>query len=246
VEVSREDLAQHFENLSDEELLQRLRSGTLTPLAIEAAGGILRSRGVDPPSFPGATDSTVVSAVGLDGEGLDGEGLDLVTVSVEWDPLKANLLRALLESHGVFAHVWGEHLATTHIFLSNAGGGSRLQVRSDQISQARELISAFERGELETPDLPDEEPATAQITPSHPYTFPSNPYTPSPAVIDAPATDRSSARPMRDRSGGASPELPAGPRPDKRARAPSSPLRKLSLITVGSAVVVALWLMFTH
>jgi hypothetical protein len=209
VEVSREDLTQHFENLSDEELLQRLRSGTLTPLAIEVAGGILRSRGADPLSFPDAADSTVESAVGL-----DGEVLDLVTVAVEWDPLKANLLRALLESHGVFAYAWGEHLATTHIFLSNAGGGSRLQVRSDQVSQARELISAFERGELETPDLPDEDAATAQTTPSHPYTFPSNPYTPSPAVINA--------------------------------RAPSSPLRKLSLLTVGSAAVVALWLLFTH
>ena len=107
MEVSREDLTQHFENLSDEELLQHLRSGTLTPLAIEVARGILRSRGVDPLSFPGAADSTVESAVGL-----DGEGLDLVTVSVEWDPLKANLLRALLESHGVFVYIWGEHLAT--------------------------------------------------------------------------------------------------------------------------------------
>ena len=107
MEVSREDLTQLFENLSDEELLQHLRSGTLPPLAIEVARGILRSRGVDPLSFPGAADSTVESAVGL-----DGEGLDLVTVSVEWDPLKANLLRALLESHGVFAYVWGEHLAT--------------------------------------------------------------------------------------------------------------------------------------
>ena len=69
MDVSREDLTQHFENLSDEELLQRLRSGTLTTLAIEVAHGILRSRGVDPMSFPGAADSTVESAVGLDGEG---------------------------------------------------------------------------------------------------------------------------------------------------------------------------------
>ena len=102
MEVSREDLAKRFETLSDEEVLQHFQSGTLTPLAIEVAGNVLRSRGVDPLSSPGAADSTQASAVGL-----DGEGLDLVTVSVEWDPLKANLLRALLESHGIFAYVWG-------------------------------------------------------------------------------------------------------------------------------------------
>ena len=241
MDVSREDLTQHFENQSDEELLQSLRNGTLTPLAIEVAGGILRLRGVDPQSLPGAAGSTVESAVGP-----DGEGVDLVTVAVEWDPLRANLLRALLESHGIFAHVWGEHLATTHIFLSNAGGGSRVQVRSDQVSQARKLIGAFERGELEAPDLPDEEATTGQTTTSQPYTFPSNPYIPSPAAIDVRATDRSSARPVRDRSGEANPELPARPRTEKRARAPSGPLGKIVLLAVGSVVVLALWLMFTH
>ena len=58
----------------------------------------------------------------------------------------ANLLRALLESHGVFAYVWGEHLGS----------------------------------------------------------------------IDVRAIDRPSARPIRDRFGGASPELPARLRADKR------------------------------
>ena len=120
-------------------------------------------------------------------------------------------------------------------------------MRSDQVEQARELLSAFERGELEGPDLPDDDDATVQTTSSHPYTFPSNPYTPSPAaVIKGHVVDRSSARPPRDKSGGANPELPAQPRPDKRARAPSGPLRKISLAIVGSVVVLALWLLFTH
>jgi len=230
VEASQEDLTQHFESLSDEELLQRLRSETLTPLAIKVAGGILRSRGVDSQSLSGAAESAV---------GPDDEGVDLVTVAVEWDPLKATLLRALLESHGVFAHVWGEHLATANIFLSNAGGGSRVQVRSDQVSQARELISAFERGELEAPDLLDEEATTEQTTSSQPYTFPANPYIPSPAAIDASATDQAleQIRPEPP---------PARPLVHKKARAPSSPLGKVVLLVVGSVVVLALWLMFTH
>jgi putative signal transducing protein len=238
VEVSREELAKRFESLSDEEVLQLLRSGTLTSLAVEVAADILDARGVDPLSVPGAPDSTR--------ESIDGEGLDLVTVAVEWDPLKANLLRALLESQGIFAYVWGEHLATMHIFLSNAGGGSRVQVRSDQLSQARELLSAFQRGELEAPDLPDQDAVMEQTTPSHPYTFPSNPYTPSPAAINTRVADRSSMPPPDDRSRTVNPERLAIPRTAKRVRPPVSPARKIALAAVSSVVVLTLWLLFTH
>jgi hypothetical protein len=149
---------------------------------------------------------------------------DLVTVSVQWDPVKANLLRTLLESHGIFVHLWGEHLATANMFLSNAGGGTRLQVPGDQVSQARELIGAFERGELAVTDLSDESEAdTAPTTrsipdmpPSNGYSPPANPYIPSPATIATP------------------PPAPAGP------------LRKVGLLIGSSAIFVALWFIFTH
>jgi hypothetical protein len=58
------------------------------------------------------------------------------------------VLRACLESHGIFAYVWGEHLGIANIFLSSASGGMRVQVRSDQLDQAREVIAAFERGDF--------------------------------------------------------------------------------------------------
>jgi len=76
----------------------------------------------------------------------------LVTVAEFWDPLQANLLRAFLEAHGIFAFVWGEHLGTGYAFLSVAGGGSRVQVPVDQLVQAQELMLAVERGELEIRD----------------------------------------------------------------------------------------------
>jgi len=65
------------------------------------------------------------------------------------------LLRACLESHGIFAYVWGEHLGVAHIFMSIAGGGVRVQVRSDQVDQAREVIAAFERGDFAIEDEPE-------------------------------------------------------------------------------------------
>ena len=240
MEVSREGLTQRFELLSDEDLLASLRSATLTPLATEVAGNILSSRGVDPVSFPGTADSTVESAVEI-----DSDESDLVTVSVQWDAMKANLLRALLESHGIFVHMWGEHLATTHVFLSNAGGGTRLQVPSGQVSQANELITAFERGELESRDLSDEDADTAPTTRLNPYTPPANPYAPSPATIAARPTDWASARPLENRFGAAS-KLTAAPQSDKKPRSPSSPLRKAALLITSSAIVVALWFMFSR
>jgi hypothetical protein len=50
--------------------------------------------------------------------------------------------------------VWGEHLGIAHIFLSIASGGMRVQVRSDQVEEARKVIAAFERGDFAL----DEEP----------------------------------------------------------------------------------------
>ena len=239
MEVSREDLSQHFELLSDADLLASLRSGTLTPLATEVAGNILNSRGVDPVSFPGTTDSTVEPA----GE-IDNDESDLVTVSVQWDAMKANLLRSLLESHGIFVHMWGEHLATTHMFLSNAGGGTRLQVPSGQVSQANELIAAFERGELESRDLSDEDADTAPTTRSNPYSPPANPYAPSPATIAARPVDRPSTRPVENRVGPGSKLTTASQ--SNEPRAASSPLRKAGLFITSSVIVVVLWILFTH
>jgi len=240
MEVSRENLTQRFELLSDEDLLASLRSGTLTPLATEVAGNILSSRGVDPVASPDTADSTAESAVEID----DAKS-DLVTVSVQWDAMKANLLRTLLESHGIFVHMWGEHLATMNVFLSNAGGGTRLQVPSGQVSQANELIGAFERGELESRDLSDEDADTALTTHSNPYTPPANPYIPSPATIAARPIDWPSARPLEKRVGAGS-KLTTAPQSDKKPRAPSSPLRKAGLLITSSVVVVVLWIMLTH
>ena len=81
--------------------------------------------------------------------------LDLMTVAEFWNPLEANVLRAYLESQGIFVHVWGEHLGVTHIFLSAASGGIRLQVPRDQVADAKEVIAAFERGDFAIEETPE-------------------------------------------------------------------------------------------
>jgi hypothetical protein len=151
VDVSREKLTERFRALTDEELLRHLQSDTLTALASEIATAELRSRGIDPQPAHVQSDREARRPP-------DGAQTDLVTVAEFWDPLQANLLRACLESHGLFAFVWGEHLGTGYAFLSVAGGGSRVQVREDQVAQAKEVIQALERGELEIPDAPQDQP----------------------------------------------------------------------------------------
>ena len=152
MDVSEADLTEHFRGLSDEALLERLREGTLTPLALEVAEREARSRHLE---FETAERvDTEATAESGEGDNAD-DDIDLVTVAQFTNPLKANVLRACLESHGIFAYVWGEHLGVANIFLSIAGGGVRVQVRSDQVAEAREVMAAFERGDFAIEEEPE-------------------------------------------------------------------------------------------
>ena len=144
--VSKEDLQERFKDLSDQVLLDRLQAGTLTPVATEVALAELRSRGIDAPTHPDALDS---NAADEQDESLDPEAdVDLVTVAQFSNVLEANVLRNCLESHSVFAFVWGEHLGIANVLLSTMSGGVRVQVRQDQVERARDIIAALERGDL--------------------------------------------------------------------------------------------------
>src|SRR5262245_45318365 len=106
MDVSKEDLAERFNGMSDDALVARVQAGTMTPLALEVALAELRSRGID-----------VAADIGTPAEHDDSaepseDDIDLVTVARFTNPLKANILRACLESHGIFAFLWGEHLGT--------------------------------------------------------------------------------------------------------------------------------------
>jgi hypothetical protein len=150
MDISEADLTKHFRELSDEALLEQLRAGTLTPVALEVAEREARSRDLEIPD----AEPVDAEADSLESDE-PGDDVDLVTVAQFSNPLKANVLRACLESHGIFAYVWGEHLGVAHVFMSIAGGGVRVQVRADQVDQAREVIAAFERGDFALEDEED-------------------------------------------------------------------------------------------
>ncbi|HKQ15782.1 MAG TPA: DUF2007 domain-containing protein [Steroidobacteraceae bacterium] len=142
MDVSEADLTEHFRILTDQALLERLRAGTLTPFALEVAEREARSRGLEIPIEQ--PEAAVGAAPDQD---YDTDDIDLVTIAKFENPLTANVLRACLDSHGIFAFIEGEHLGVANRLMS-IRGGMRLQVRSDQVAEAREVIAAFERGDL--------------------------------------------------------------------------------------------------
>jgi hypothetical protein len=139
VDVSREELMQSMQGLSDGELLRHLGNATLTPQAIEVATALLRSRGIDP-----------AAATSPDGEpGPDEE--ELVTIAEYLGPTEASLLRGVLESRGIAVHIWGEYVGAAQVVLPTAGGGAHLQVHKGQLEAAQAVMAAYERGDLEIP-----------------------------------------------------------------------------------------------
>jgi hypothetical protein len=153
VDVSRDELIIRFRDFSDEELLDRLQAGTLTPLAAEVASAELLSRGIES-SAATELDAVTESDVGDEALAVVPQGV-LMTVAEFWNPVEATLLRTLLESAGIYVHMWGEHLGVAHTFLSVASGGTKVQVPENQAEQAREIIAAYRRGEFALEEDPE-------------------------------------------------------------------------------------------
>jgi hypothetical protein len=135
---------QSMQALSDDELLRHLRSDTLTPLGIEVATTLLRSRGIDPSKASGGALGDTLGGTEPDEE-------EMVTIAEYLSPTEAALLRGVLQSRGIAAHIWGEYVGAAQVVLPTAGGGAHLQVHRDQVAQAQEVMAAYERGDLEIP-----------------------------------------------------------------------------------------------
>lgn len=155
MELTKEALAVQYEKLANRELLKRVQSGTLVPLALDVACDELRSRGVDfeLPNVQGeSTDDALID------DGQEQCDFDFVNIASIVNPLRANLLRAHLQSEGIVVHLLGEYLGVTNLFLSAGTGGIRVQVRSDQVDRAREILTEFDQIEKTVSDESGDEP----------------------------------------------------------------------------------------
>ena len=134
------DLVRHFREMSDEEFVARTASGFLTAPAQALAVEESKSRGIE-------LAEVVVTAD--DDSGYQG---DFQTVGRFLDPTDAHVLRGLLESAGVPVVVADANLVQTNSLWAIAVGGVRVLVPASRAAEAREIIAAFDRGDLALPD----------------------------------------------------------------------------------------------
>ena len=89
----------------------------------------------------------------------------LTIVGKYFDPWEAHILRARLIAEGIPATVLGDQHVTANWPISIALGGVALQVPSEFVAQATELIAAYHAGDLES-DLLAEHPDAQETCPS--------------------------------------------------------------------------------
>lgn len=134
------DLASLFQELTDEELLLRYGSGTLTAAAGAVAIAEISRRGLQLP-LPelSAADNT-------------GYAGDFQLVARFLNPTDAYVLRSCLEMAGVPAVVADAQLVQTNSLWAVALGGVRLLVPALYLDEAKEVLAAFNRGEFALSD----------------------------------------------------------------------------------------------
>jgi Putative prokaryotic signal transducing protein len=148
--VTRQSLVEHFQLLSDEELLAQFQSGELTDIAMEVAGSVLRGRNIDC-SKPGAEDLLAETPAENDAAVDTG---DLELVARYATAAEAYMLQGRLEQEGVPAIV--ADALTAQNLAPLATGGVRVLVPEAFLSRAREIASAIEKGDFALDDAPEE------------------------------------------------------------------------------------------
>jgi hypothetical protein len=151
MEVTRQNLVQHFQLLSDDELLGQFQSGELTDLAKEVAELELRGRKIDC-SQPDAETSVAEEPPEHDATVDAG---DLVLAARYSTAAEAYFLQARLELEGVPAVVTDAQMAQNLVPL--AIGGVRVLVPESYLARAREIALGVEKGDFALDGATEEE-----------------------------------------------------------------------------------------
>ena len=144
-----DELRARYRELSDEELVSRVASGTLTDAALAVAKLELCDRHIalpsplKPDSEPASDTSSVSGPVYLE------------TIARSHNLTWIQILRARLEADGVAAVIIDENVNRMNPVFSVAWGGVRLQVPHIQVNQAREILADIHAGRLALPHEPE-------------------------------------------------------------------------------------------
>lgn len=77
---------------------------------------------------------------------------DLVTLTTFENAVQAHLCRSFLDNEGVEAWVADENMGSLNPFYNQALGGIRLQVRTDDLPRAQELLQQYNQAPLKGED----------------------------------------------------------------------------------------------
>jgi len=134
----RDELAETFGRMSDDELIERWRSGSLTDVAVEVMRAELEKRRIAVPEFtryePAHEDPGPQHDVSF------------VTVARSLEPLQIEMLRARLQAEGVRAFVVDAGINQANALYSIAIGGVRLMVPRESAEEARRIIGLVRSG----------------------------------------------------------------------------------------------------
>jgi len=146
MDVDRIDLANRFSQLSDEVLLSRFSSGTLTELASVIAAEEIRRRGLELPevSKPEAPETHEYAG-------------DYEAVARFFNVMDAHVVCSCLEAAGIPAYIADAQIVQTNSLWAPAVGGARIMVQARYVEDAKEVIAAFNSGVLA---LQDEDKST--------------------------------------------------------------------------------------
>lgn len=146
-------LAALFADLSDDALLERIRSGGLTDSAMRVAEKELESRGLRavPPEKQNRSQSPQSNW-----QSGTQDGPDLVHLVGLLKPMEAEVLRSRLEAEGVYAIVADADLARIG-WASPADGGARVLVAERDFEKAKIVLKHLQRGDYSLDD--NKEPA---------------------------------------------------------------------------------------
>jgi len=143
----RNELADTFRQIGDEELIERWRSGNLTETAVEVARAELARRGISAPELTRIEPAD-------ENPGTQGD-VSFATVARSLEPFQIEMLRARLKAEGIEAFAVDAGINQINPLVSIAVGGVRLMVPRESADEARRIVELVKAGRFALRDDDD-------------------------------------------------------------------------------------------
>jgi hypothetical protein len=138
--MTSQNFKEFFNGLTDEELLKRVRNG-LTEEAYGFARQELSARDIEHPPLDEPVPPKDAPYLG-----------DMVLLAANLNPTEAHILASCLASAGIQAVTGDTDTVRTNHLWAIALGGAKIRVPVTQLSEARDVLKAFQSGEFSLSD----------------------------------------------------------------------------------------------